>query len=246
MAYEIQADPRKAHKDLRRFGYIAECKLADGGERTVTAVVSSASVDRDREIILPKGIKLDEFRKNPVILWAHDYGQLPVARAMWVDVKRGKLEVKIEFPAEGKYEQSDAVYEMFKDGLLSAFSIGFIALDGHNPTPDEIKKKPEWAEARFVYTKTELLEISVVPVPANAEAVATAVGKGLSIPSGLPTFHEAGKAADPAPVEAASAPPQPSHADTVSEVRKGIQAFRDGFDAAETAREAIRIARGGI
>jgi len=255
MAFTIQSDPSKAHRDLKRFGYVAECKLADGAERTVTAVVNTARVDRDREIILPKGIDLEQFRKNPVILWAHDYWSLPVARAMWVDVKSGKLKTKIEFPPAGKYEQADAVFEMFKDGLLSAFSIGFVPLDGHSPTPDEIKKKPDWAEARFVYTKTELLEISAVPVPSNADAVATAVGKGLSIPAGLASLIPTEKAGivsapDPEPVEdppeGVAAPLRPSHADTVAEVRKGLRAFTASFDAAETAREAIRIARGGI
>ena len=48
-------------------------------------------------------------------------------------------------------------------------------LESHAPSPDEIKKRPAWANARTVFTKWELLEFSPVTVPANPEALALAV-----------------------------------------------------------------------
>ncbi|MHC4564073.1 MAG: hypothetical protein ACYS8X_15050, partial [Planctomycetota bacterium] len=49
---------------------------------------------------------------------------------------------------------------------------GFISKESHEPTPDDIKKRAELAEARRIIDKWELLEFSIVPVPANPEALA--------------------------------------------------------------------------
>jgi HK97 family phage prohead protease len=159
--------------------FISTDTKVDSDERTVTAVISTGDVDRDREVLLPKGIVLEPFKKNPVVLWAHDYYGAPIGRAQWVTRKGNKITAKVEF---AETEQATEVYELFKGGFLNAFSVGFKPLKSHQPTPDEIKKKPEWAEAWRIFDEWELLEFSVVPVPANAEALALAVKtKGLKL-----------------------------------------------------------------
>ena len=144
----------------------------DDGERSVTAVISTGAVDRDKEVLTPKGAMLDNFMKNPVVLWAHDYGGEPIGKAVYIDKKRKGLVAKVEF---AKTEKAENIYQLFKGGFLNAFSVGFIPTKSHSPVPDEIKKKPELAEASRVYDEWELLEFSAVPVPANPEALATAV-----------------------------------------------------------------------
>jgi hypothetical protein len=50
------------------------------------------------------------------------------------------------------------------------------------PSPEEIKKNPDWAEARRIYDEWEMFEYSSVPVPANPEALGIAVkAKELSL-----------------------------------------------------------------
>jgi HK97 family phage prohead protease len=160
--------------------YIAKTEV-DSEERTVTAVISTSGVDRDSEVVLPKGGNFENYLKNPVVLWAHDYSDTPVGKTLWLKAVRDKITAKVQFAETDKAEE---VYQLFKGGFLNAFSISFMpAEDGsHPPTPKEIEKHPEWASARRIYDKWELLEYSPVPVPANPEALATAIkSKGISL-----------------------------------------------------------------
>lgn len=153
--------------------FIAKAEV-DSDERTVTAIITTSVVDRDNEVLLSKGADLVNYLKNPVVLWAHDYSGTPIARTQWMKTGRGKITAKLQFADTDKGEE---VYQLFKGGFLNAFSIGFLpkANGSHPPTPEEIKKNPEWASARRIYDKWELLEFSAVPVPANPEALMTAV-----------------------------------------------------------------------
>lgn len=141
-------------------------------ERTVTAVISTSAIDRDREVLLPKGMEFERFQKNPVVPWAHDTSSPPIGKALWIKVKGQKITAKVQFAAT---EFAEEIWQLFKGGFLKAFSVGFIPLDGRSPTPADLKKNPAWADARFIITKWELLEFSPVPVPANPEALMQAV-----------------------------------------------------------------------
>ena len=70
---------------------------------------------------------------------------------------------------------ADTVYELYKGGFLNAFSVGFQPNSFKQPTPKEIEKNPELAEANRIFDDWDLLEFSAVPVPANPDALATAV-----------------------------------------------------------------------
>jgi len=154
--------------------FVAKTEV-DIDERTVTAVISTSSVDRDREIVLAKGANLEAYVKNPVVLWAHDYKDMPVGRALWIKKGRDKITAKVKFATVEQNPNAEYVYQLFKGGFLNAFSIGFSVSKSHSPTPDEVKKKPEFAEAVRIIDEWELLEFSVVPVPANSEALSQAV-----------------------------------------------------------------------
>lgn len=157
------------------------CKAAeiDEEERTVKAIISSDAIDRDGEILLPKGMRHDNFVKNPVVPWSHNASEPPVGRALWLHRGRKKIEAKVKFAMT---ERAEEVWQLFKGGFLKAFSVGFMPLKGHRPTPEEIKKNPDWADARFIFDEWELLEFSPVTVPANPEALAQAVkNKSISL-----------------------------------------------------------------
>lgn len=164
MKYELN---KEMHLDCS-----TKISAIDEDERTVTAVISTASVDRDREVLVPKGMEFERFKDNPVIPWAHDTSSPPIGKALWVKVIGQKITAKVQFATT---EFAEEIWQLFKGGFLKAFSVGFIPLDGHPPTPAEITKNPAWAEARFIISKWELLEFSPVPVPANPEALMQAI-----------------------------------------------------------------------
>jgi len=145
---------------------------ANDEENTITAVINTGTVDRDKEVLLPKGADLAKYRKNPVVLFGHNYSEPPIGKALWV--KRTPEALTAKWKA-AETDKAQEIYSLYKGGFLKAFSVGFIPVKSHTPTPDDIKKAPEWAEATRVYDKWDLLEFSAVPVPANPEALALAV-----------------------------------------------------------------------
>jgi HK97 family phage prohead protease len=144
----------------------------DDDERTVTAVISTGSIDRDKEVMLPKGAMFENFIKNPIVLWGHSHTDSPIGKALWIKRQGGKIIAKTKFAMTQKAQE---IYDLFKGGFLKAFSIGFIPVESRQPTTEDLKSNPDWAEVRRIISKWELLEYSAVPIPANPEALALAV-----------------------------------------------------------------------
>lgn len=166
----LRSDPDSVAARLKageiglRHAFETTLKAAEGAERAFDFTISTASVDRQGDTISLDGWKLDSFRKNPVVLWAHDYAMLPVGRAENLRIADGGLMARAVFTGEGLSRFNDTVFEMLKTGFLSATSVGFIPL------------KWQWTEAPdrqygIDFIEQELLEFSIVPVPANSEAL---------------------------------------------------------------------------
>lgn len=119
------------------------------------AVASTGSMDRDNEVLEPSGWILDNFRKAPRLLWSHNAYELPIGRItnIWVDGTDGGLKFDAEFAAK-ENDFAAKVEKLVKGGFLNTFSVGFRALERDG--------------SKFL--KQELLEISIVNVPANPEA----------------------------------------------------------------------------
>lgn len=147
----------------------SEIKGIDEKEMTLTAYVSTDTVDRMGDILDPAGVDLGNYKKNPVVLWAHDYTKLPIGKAQWIKRDGNGILSKVKFAS---HEFAQEVFQLYKEGFLKAFSVGFI------PKEWEDKENKKGAMNR-VYTKWEMLEYSAVPVPANPDAVALALSKGL-------------------------------------------------------------------
>lgn len=128
-------------------------------EGEIVGIASTSAIDRDGESIDQNGWELDNFNQNPVLMVAHDYSEFPVGKCVEIGVRDGKLIFKAVFSQAT--QKAREAYELVKEGVLSAFSVGFIPKQ-YDPNRPEL------------ITKAELLEISLVPVPANPEAVVMA------------------------------------------------------------------------
>ena len=53
------------------------CK-SDSGERAIVGTISTTSIDRDGDVIMPGGIDLGNFWKNPQVLFGHDAGRMGI------------------------------------------------------------------------------------------------------------------------------------------------------------------------
>lgn len=138
-------------------------------ERTFVAIASTPVVDRYGDTIDQEGWDLDNFLKNPVIPWAHDYWQPPVGRVVEIGInEQGNLQFKYQAPPKGIYPFADTIWELYRNQFMFAFSVGFSSSDAEG----------NW-ESGYQFKACELLEISAVVVPANPQAVALALDKGI-------------------------------------------------------------------
>jgi len=142
-------------------------------ERRLSATITTNSVDRDGDIVDPKGIDLVNFLKNPVLLWAHDAKQMPIGKVENLDVDEKGIVADIKFADTTAGRE---VFGLYKDGILNAFSIGFVPKrpNGVEPLTREDADGNVFVTG-FHIKQSELLELSAVPIPANPEALTRAM-----------------------------------------------------------------------
>ena len=132
-------------------------------------VWSDDKVDRMGDTISADGWDLTNYRKNPVILWDHNPSLLPVGKAVSAYIAEGQLKGVVEF-RESEFAQE--VMQAYKDGFLSATSVGFQPVDFKM---SEDSDRPWGVD----FLKQELLEDSCVCVPAHPGALMEAEKSGL-------------------------------------------------------------------
>lgn len=111
-------------------------------------VISTEDQDRQGDIVLQSGWDLTNYKNNPVVLWAHNYFDLPIGVTDKIYVENNQL------IAEGRFAShafAQDVRKAYDEGMLPATSVGFIQREAEGNT----------------ITRAELLEFSFVPVPAN-------------------------------------------------------------------------------
>lgn len=135
-------------------------------EKSIVHVISVETSDRYGDIVRADGMDKSHYEKNPVVLYGHDSRGFPVGKSLWqkkTTLPNGKKAIiaKTKF---ADTEDGDTTYKLWKDGFLNAASIGFMPktydamIENNRFIGYDIK---EW----------ELLEYSIVPIPANQEAL---------------------------------------------------------------------------
>jgi HK97 family phage prohead protease len=135
------------------------------GPREFRFTASTDQLARDGHILLPSGLQLGNYRKNPIVLWQHNPAQ-PVARCTQIGVVDGELRGTAVFAPLGTTPQADEVCGLVKSGVVTALSIGFDPIDAEPLDP----KKPRGG---LRISRAELLGISLVSVPADTGALIT-------------------------------------------------------------------------
>lgn len=149
-------------------------KSIDEEKRQATFVISTDEKDRMGEVV-EQSWDLENYKKNPIVLFGHDPSKpgYVVGRATEIVAdKDGDKNItlgKVQFADEGTSDDADTVWKLVKQGILRTVSVGFIphtfkTLDDDNETD--------------VLADNELLEFSIVPIPANPSAVALAMNDG--------------------------------------------------------------------
>jgi len=149
-------------------------QVGDPAERGLEFIASTAQVDRYGDIIEVEGWELDNWLKVPVILYGHDYGGFPIGQGVSAikDPLRG-LVIQAKFATAQENPEADIAYRLALGGYIRAVSVGFMDLE-REPILDNEGNRTGWR-----FKRTELLEVSLVAVPANPGALIVPVQKGL-------------------------------------------------------------------
>lgn len=155
-------------KVIRQFGHI---RKSEDDNRTVKFTFSTAAEDRHRTVLNKDGWEINNFNNNGIAGYMHDvYGDgllakpdpddvIGKARA-WVE--GDNLVGEITFEPKDLNEKADKVYRKIQFGSLNAVSVGFV----ERGTGERDKES-----GIYKFAGQELLEISVVNIPSNPEAL---------------------------------------------------------------------------
>ena len=173
-----------ADSEVSRKSYTMPTVKVDGDERTFASTMTTPIEDREGEVVVTAGMDTKQYSKNPVLCWSHTYSVLPVGKAVEVEASPTGLVGKFKVATTGF---ANDVWQLIKDGMLNAVSIGFIRMQTYK------RGQPGFVEACKQYgveitatltritTKSVLVETSLVCTPCNREALVYAVAsKGLT------------------------------------------------------------------
>lgn len=152
-----------------------QIKKVDDETNKYNFIVSSESIDRDGDILRVSGWDLKQYKKNPVVLFGHghtgDLG-LPIGRAtkVWKDtsVEPKKLMMEMEFIPKEIYPFAGLIRDMVDKGFIKTGSVRFLPKEFKDIDPKDIPDGYTGLKGRE-YTKQEMIEYSVVTLPANPD-----------------------------------------------------------------------------
>lgn len=147
-----------------------EADIQVRGEGTETEfVISTSKVDRHGTVISGTGWDLSNFRANPIMAFQHNTSSTDpddIIGTWDIRVEGGQLIGKPIYEPEELNPKADKIRRKVEHGTLRAVSVGFIPREWH--WGDE--KKGESRDVLYL-DKNELLEVSIVAVPSNPDAL---------------------------------------------------------------------------
>ena len=126
--------------------------------------IMTGRVARDGDVVEPMGVQVEDYLKNPVVMWAHDYqgrspsGGLPIGRSLSLERHPEGIDVEFEFLPDDPF--AGRVRNAWERGFVRTASIGW----------DSLETVPLPGGRGLRHKKIELLEWSLVPVPADPGA----------------------------------------------------------------------------
>jgi HK97 family phage prohead protease len=147
-----------------------QADLADVGEDRFSHFIASTNREDRYGDIVDQSWDLSDFWKNPVFLFAHQSWAPPIGWVREFDVNgdASATHARTEFLPQGKNARADELFELARIRAIRAVSVGFIPIDAEDRFDDEHR----WLGYRFI--RSQLIELSLCTVPANADAVSLA------------------------------------------------------------------------
>lgn len=152
----------------------AEGEGGDDGLMWFTA--STDHLDRYETIVEQdwlEGGRMQEFARNPVVLWAHDYSEPPIGRVMrwqYADLTDGHRALLLGVKWDEGSERGAETARQYREGFMHAVSVGWEHTD-IVPLRGLDEDDPRRSDRGWLLRGNRLWELSAVPVPGNSHAV---------------------------------------------------------------------------
>lgn len=196
---------------------------SEEGSRALTFVASTSGTKRDGLDLEIDGLQTDNFEKNPVFLWAHDYGgrTLPIGKVTKLRKLKNRLDATVEFDDSDEFAKT--VEQKYRDGFLSAVSIGWRIF--------EWERGLDTDDFDYRVTSSDLLDISAVPIPGDPTALIKAQRDFLA-GDGYPDLSETEDDGTETASERSVEPAGEEETTTVAELTKEIDEISVRLDEA--------------
>lgn len=174
-----RTEPRDDERVIFLRGCDAVVKADDANNGRLRFTITTDSEDRMGDVIDPKGWYFGNYERNPIVLFNHEYGEVagsPPSQGKTLLIEQSKhgLEAVVEFHRKTRFNEE--LHALYRDGYMSTTSVGFWPMD----RPEERETKN--GGRGLLFTKQDLLEWSLVAVPANPDAFGMAMQKGVIRP----------------------------------------------------------------
>lgn len=154
-------------------------------ERTDVAVITDGSIDKDREIVSPEGVKFDWFEKSRVVTFNHQYWMPPVGKCLWYKRVGDSWKAKTRYASRPKDHPNnlewipDTIFHMTQERMMRGNSIGFLPSKWHEPTKEDREKSIDHTKADLIFDEIYVFEYAKCAVQCNNNAITEEVAKGV-------------------------------------------------------------------
>ena len=207
-----------AYTEQRRVMVVTEARQAEDGSPH-RMVIAANEVSRNGDELNLRGVNFKNYRKNPVVLWSHDsYGGIPIAKTLKIGHDdKGRIEADFEFNSEDEF--AARVENGWNEGFIRSASIRYL------PTKVVEVRNEEGRVERLRVEESELLEWSLVPVPADPDSVRAAT-RALNLPEEIFRGLEPEPQPEPSVDSVTEKPePEPNQDDPVEALRERVDAL---------------------
>lgn len=142
---------------------ICKVKEPDLSAGTIPFSFSTNDLDRDSEVVMPMGVVMTNFARNPVFLWSHDRYTPAIGKVLVESIQLSEKELAGVTQFDRKDPFAELIFNKYAEGFLSATSIGFRVVEFGPP----ILEGQRGATIRV----WEWMESSAVNIPANPSAL---------------------------------------------------------------------------
>lgn len=127
---------------------------------TFNAVFTTDNLDKHRDDIPFEGWSVEDYIKNPVVLFQHDYN-MPIGHCSNIEIDHGRKEIRgtIHLLSFAESQDSNKIARLVNAGVLNGVSVGYF--------PRSAKRN---GEGGATIIEKELNELSIVSIPINADA----------------------------------------------------------------------------